>query len=162
MADIVLTLPDRLVTKRQLREVIQEVETIIEQAVQGSIRKKETGADFGVNKPSQMLGELLVLHSLHLNVDSLQQMKHILEDIEKKAVVLRVVLSAEASSDIRARIVRWFRQSMEVPVLMRFGIQPGIAGGCLVYTQNHRYDFSLRSHIEDSKISIRQALDQVA
>lgn len=156
-----IVLPDRLVTRRQLRELRTEVETIIEQAVQGSIRKEQTGATFGVNKPSQLLQEMMVLHDMTLTIESLKSLQKVIQDIDDQAVLLRVVLSAEANADVKSRIVRWFRTNMNSPVLMRFGIQPAIAGGCIVYTPNHRYDFSLRTHILESDVTIRGILDKV-
>lgn len=159
--DSPITIPDRLVTRRQLKELRIEVEAILEQAIQGSIRKEQTGASFGVRKPSQLLKDMMAHHNLTLNIESLQSLKRIIADIDAKAVMVRVVLSAEASADVQSRIVSWFRSTMERPVLLRFGIQPGIAGGCLVYTPNHRYDFSLRTHILESGVTIRSVLDKV-
>jgi len=159
--DLKIAIPDRLVTRRQLKELRQEVETILDEAVQGSIRKEQIGVNFGVKKPSILLQETMVLHDIQLNIKALQKLKAILEDIDRHAIMLRVVLSSEATPDVSAKIVRWFRSTMKQPVLLRFGIQPAIAGGCIVYTPNHRYDFTLRTRILEGDVRIRSILDKI-
>ena len=156
-----ISLPDGLSTMQQLRKVEREIEEILDQAVQGHIRKAQTGQSFSVKKPSQLLSELLVLHNAQLTEGSLRELKATVQDIKNRAVVLRVVLSSEPSPDVQSRLVRWFRSNFKTPVLLRFGIQPNIAGGCIVYTPNHRHDLSLRKEILTSDISMRQALEHV-
>jgi len=138
-----------------------EVETILEQAVQGHIRKEQTGTAFSVTKPSQALQDLLDINKRELTVDSLQETKQELEVARQNAVVLRVVLSAEPTGPIKAKLVRWFREFSDQTILLRFGIQPSIAGGCLVYTPNHLYDLSLRSKILSSNINFHEVIDRV-
>lgn len=143
------TLPSNIATKRDIVKVLHEVENLAEERVQYEIRK-EHGAKAALAEPSPQLHDLLSINSLSTQRPDLLKTKEFLQFLKERAPKVRIVFSSEPEQDVSRRIVEWFRHATGLPVLVYVGVQPTIAGGCLVFTPNHRYDFSLRKHLFES------------
>src|SRR5258708_21999925 len=67
-----------------------------------------------------------------------------LEDITAHAPVIHISFAADPSSAFLQKLVLWFRQNIHPSILIRVGLQPNIAAGCVLRTTNKYFDLSLR------------------
>ena len=154
-------LPDTVATKSQLLRLIHEVEKIQDEALQGHVRKEQTGKEFVVSQPSSSLESILEAMGRQLTMESLKEARAWLQSIRENAPTVRVVFSSEPERAITTKVVRWFRDSTGLPVLLRVGVQPSIAGGCVVYTPNHRYDFTLRHQLLSGGTRVTDVMERI-
>lgn len=66
--------------------------------------------------------------------------------LKSNSPVIHISFSTDPSAVVVAKLTQWLRREVHPRVLLQFGIQPGIAGGCIVRTSGGTYDFSLRQH----------------
>ncbi|HSH55760.1 MAG TPA: hypothetical protein VK983_02970, partial [Candidatus Limnocylindrales bacterium] len=68
-----------------------------------------------------------------------------------KAPVLHMSFASDPSAAFMDKLVVWLRQNIHPQVLVRIGLQPSVAAGCILRTANKEYDFSLRQALDDQK-----------
>jgi F0F1-type ATP synthase delta subunit len=70
-----------------------------------------------------------------------------LQHLKEKATCLHVSFPNDPSIEILHKMVEWFRKEIDPHIIIQVGLQPTIAAGIVLRTQNHLYDFSLRQHL---------------
>lgn len=144
-----LILPTAIATKSDLVNVLRNLEEVLDASVENSIRSGE-GVDFVSRADvSSNLAELVKVNQLEVSVQTLQALKVWLNHLKEHAPVVRFTFANDPNQQFLAGIVEWLRKNSGQFVLIRYGIQPSIAAGCLMYTSRRRYDFSLRQNILD-------------
>lgn len=142
-----LRLPEAIATKADLVNVLRNLEEVLDTYRQNSIRGEE-GVDFTARTDvSSNLAALVQENQLAVDVKTLTALETWLNQLKDRAPVVRFTFASDPTPEFLGRIVSWLRQASGQFVLVRFGIQPSIAAGCIMYTPAHHYDFSLRSKI---------------
>jgi hypothetical protein len=145
-----LILPSAIATKADLVNVLRNLEAVLDAFVENSVRQEE-GVDFAARADvSSNLALLVKDNRLEVSVETLKSLKTWLNHLKDHAPVVRFTFANDPDQKFLAAIVDWLRKNSGQFVLVRYGIQPSIAAGCLMYTPRHRYDFTLRKNITDS------------
>ena len=146
-ARVALKLPMVIATKADLVNVLRNLEEVLDTYVENSVRSQE-GVDFiSRSDVSSNLAALVQANQLKVEVATLKALQTWLTRLKDHAPMVRFTFASDPTPEFLGQIVSWLRQSSGQFVLIRYGIQPAIAAGCLLYTPAHRYDFSLRSKI---------------
>lgn len=155
-----LNLPNAIATKSDLVNVIRNVDEVIDSYIQNRVRDLE-GVDFK-SRPdvTSNLAELVSINKLQVTVDNLRSLKDWLARLNEHAPVVRFTFASDPTPEFVGNLVNWLRQASGQFVLIRYGVQPTIAAGCLMYTPARMYDFSLRHHLLTSQEVFSQALDK--
>lgn len=145
-----LKLPNSIATKSDLVAVLRNVDDVLDNYIENRVRDQE-GVDFK-SRPdvTSNLAELVSINNLSVSVDTLKALKDWLTHLNEHAPVIRFTFASDPSTEFVSGIVNWLRQTTGQFVIVRYGIQPSIAAGCLMYTPARRYDFSLRQHLLNS------------
>lgn len=142
-----LKLPASISTKKDLIETLRNTEVVLDAYIENGVRSYE-GVDFK-SRPdvSSNLAELITENKLEVSIENLKFVKTWLNQLKDHAPVVRFTFSGDPSKAFVQQIVLWLRKETGKFVLIRYGIQPSIAAGCLMYTPAGRYDFSLRHEL---------------
>lgn len=153
-----LILPISLTGKKELIKVQREFELLSEQLIESKVAAREVGQKRQVTAISDVANELMVLNKITLSQQTLPALNKELQKIRDTAPLLRVSFAVEPDRESISKIVSWFRKEVNPNLLLQVGIQPSIAGGCIVQTPGNRYDFSLRRHILESTDKFKAVL----
>lgn len=139
-----LVLPTLIFGMVEVRRLIRELEQLDEQLRQMALRK-----DVKVEMPR--VSRLLDALARENHCDLLRGTdRAVLSDFLKyvviKAPAVHISFAADPSAAFTTKIVGWLRANVDRLVLVQIGLQPSIAAGCIVRTQNKVFDMSLRNH----------------
>ncbi|HEX9594877.1 MAG TPA: hypothetical protein VF996_02005 [Candidatus Saccharimonadales bacterium] len=153
-----LKLPNSIATKSDLVGVIRNVDDVIDNYIENRVRDME-GVDFK-SRPdvTSNLAELVAVNKLEVNVDTLKSLKEWLAHLNEHAPIVRFTFASDPNPEFIGGIVNWLRMASGRFVIIRYGIQPTIAAGCLMYTPAKMYDFSLRKRLMESDEVFLRAL----
>jgi hypothetical protein len=71
--------------------------------------------------------------------------------VQETAPVLHISFASEPSPNFMYKIITWLRANIHPQVLVKIGLQPSIAAGCIVRTTNKQFDFSLASAFDKNR-----------
>lgn len=142
-----LQLPIGIISPMDIARMLREVEMLDEFFRQAAIR--QGGTPVAIPRYSRLLDDLVVNNKLNLlqNVDR-DKIIAFLHTMEKNAPVLHISFSTDPPGPYVQKIVAWLRTNINPHILVRVGLQPNIGAGCVVRTQNHSIDMSLRRFFE--------------
>jgi hypothetical protein len=83
-----------------------------------------------------------------------------IEDTLNNAPTVTLSFAVDPSADVMLKLVEWFRRSVHPQVLIRIGLQPNIAAGCILRTPSKLYDFSLRRHFTEQRLLLVRRLQE--
>jgi F0F1-type ATP synthase delta subunit len=78
--------------------------------------------------------------------------------VSQSAPIVHISLAADPPMSFVVAITSWLRANVHPLVLVRIGLQPSIAAGCIVRTTNKVFDMSLRHRFEQNTNKLIQAL----
>lgn len=81
-----------------------------------------------------------------------------LEELRAHAPTIHMIFASEPSAEILQKLIAWLRAEIDQRIVISVGLQPAIAGGVIVRTPSHQFDFSLRNHLAKSQDKLREAL----
>jgi F0F1-type ATP synthase delta subunit len=142
------TLPPSIISTVDLGNIARELETVDGFFAQAEARN--AGESLTPPKTSRTLENLAKDYNLNL-LDEKDRAKlaKFLEDLRTNAPVIHISFAAEPSAAFLKKIIEWFRLNIHPQVLVRVGLQPSMAAGCIVRTPNKYFDFSMRRHFND-------------
>jgi F0F1-type ATP synthase delta subunit len=82
-----------------------------------------------------------------------------LDQIIGTAPLLHISFAAEPSTQALEKILIWFRTNIHAQALLQVGLQPTIAAGCVLRTNNKVFDMSLRENLSNQKPFLVQLID---
>lgn len=139
-----LVLPTLIFGSVEVRRLQRELEALDEQLRQMALRRDEK---FEMPRVSRLLDALASEnHCDLLRGSDRTVLRDFLTYVLKQAPTVHISFAADPSSAFTAKIVGWFRANIDPLVLVQIGLQPSIAAGCVVRTQNKVFDLSLRNH----------------
>lgn len=71
-----------------------------------------------------------------------------LEQLMNKGKVVHVSFVTDPSITFLSKLTAWFRDNIDPLIQISVGLEPTIAAGCIVRTDNRLHDFSLRKHFD--------------
>lgn len=138
----------------RLRREITALDNYLEQE---SLRAG--GQQVKLPKTSRVLDELAIANKLNLlDKATRQSLAAFLEDLAKNAPVVHISFASDPSSAFMQKIVHWLRENINPSILVRVGLQPNIAAGCVVRTTNKYFDFSLRQYLRKHETDLLAAI----
>jgi F0F1-type ATP synthase delta subunit len=142
----------------EVHRLQRELEALEEFITQADIR--EPGKQPALPKTSRLLEGLAGNNNLNLlQTADRGRVAQFLQDISTKAPVIHVSFAADPSSAFTAKIVAWFRTNVHPYALVQLGLQPNIAAGCVVRTNNKSFDFSLRNRFSEQRALLLKAIE---
>jgi F0F1-type ATP synthase delta subunit len=152
-----LELPTLVFGPVELHRLQRELEALEEFLEQAELRK--AGKQPLLPKMSRLLEALAGNNNLNLLVPAdRQQLVVFLKHVSADAPVVHVSFAADPSSAFTAKVVAWFRANAHPYTLLQLGLQPNIAAGCVVRTNNKSFDFSLRGHFHEKRHLLLEAI----
>jgi hypothetical protein len=81
-----------------------------------------------------------------------------LQFVRRTAPAVQISFASQPSRQALRVLVRWFRENGHPNTLISVGIQPNIAGGCVLRTANKEFDFSLQKLFQQNKPRLAKQL----
>lgn len=146
-----LKLPGSIIGPSDLARLRRELENFNEAQHQADLRVKNGGKG-GAVRLGRVLEELATTNSCDLSVAKQREvLLHDLDEAVKTAPTITMSFAADPSAAFMAKIIAWLRTTVHPQVLVRVGLQPNIAAGCIVRTPSKLYDFSLRHKFTEQR-----------
>jgi F0F1-type ATP synthase delta subunit len=140
---------DGIMTPIELGKIMREVYSIDE-----FLSAKSHGIQSGLSLPALSPSLQAILNAQKINLllpDHRARFKQQLDFVRRTAPVVQVSFGAEPSRQALRVLVRWFRENGHPNTLIAIGIQPRIAGGCIVRTSTKTFDFSLQKLLKSNQ-----------
>ena len=152
------TLVFGLVEVRRLHREIESLEAYLQQA-----RIRAAGAQAPLPRLSRMLEACATTNHLNLmQADDRQKLTAFLQAVAATAPTIHMSFAVDPSSGFTAKIVTWLREQVHPLALLQLGLQPSIAAGCIVRTNNKVFDFSLRQAFDAHRSMLVEAIGKDA
>ena len=152
-----LELPVLIFGPVEIHRLQRELEALEDYLRQAAIR--EPGKQAPLPRTSRILEALANNNRFNLLVaKDRTELTAFLKRIDQKAPVIHISLAADPSSAFTAKIVAWLRTNIHPYALLQLGLQPNIAAGCIMRTNNRSFDFSLRHRFTDQRDLLIESL----
>lgn len=152
-------LPESLISPSDLSKAIRELENVDNFLRQAKARTP--GNPVTLPKTSQVLTDISETNKVSLldekQRDALGEKLNSLLDNPAK---VHISFAATPSASFLREIVLWLRQNVHEAAMVEVGLQPSIAAGCVVRTQNKVFDLSLRKHFKMNRQMLSTALEK--
>ena len=140
-----LKLPITIVSQPDITRVHRELSIFNDNVTQSILRHEDP-----IKYPA-ISGDLKIIAGDNqidlLKETDRQQLLDELDKLKKSAVTVHITFALEPSSEILQKLIAWLRQEINPHIVIQVGLQPTIAGGIILRTPSHQYDFSLRQHL---------------
>lgn len=149
------TLPSQLVSPRDIRELLLELESLKSWQTQHDVAK-EARTTYPISEPELSRDASGFVHSWTksgLTIEAI--MEHLSKSLHA-APILTVTLAAEASKDIQATIVKWCRINLSDTALVQFKTDPSLVGGMTMRIGSRLFDWSYRTKLIANKDRLRE------
>ena len=144
-------LPLSIVSQGDVSRLKRELEALDEYIKQANLRKPGTPLKT-LPKESVVLSEFAELNKLNLLTDNDRSRAiTFASELNDNAPVVHISFAADPSAMFMNKITAWFRQNINNLILVNVGLEPSIAVGCTLRTDNKFHDFSLRKHFESQR-----------
>ena len=155
-----MVLPVQILTQADVSRLNRELDAIetffSEAAIKGATTKS-------VPQTSQLLTVLCNENSLNLlKVEDRRSATAFLQMLRAKAPIVHASFATDPKPDFLMKLMIWFRKEAHPYVLFKVGLQPSIAAGCVLRTDNKYYDLSFKEHFRKSKEKLPAALRAIA
>lgn len=158
MAHKQFELPTLIFGPVELHRLIREMESLEDYMVQADIRTP--GKPIPLPKVSRFLEAVAANNDLNLlQSEDRKKVTEFLTKTKDTAPVIHISFAADPSAAFTAKIVGWFRSNIHPHALIQLGLQPDIAAGCVVRTNNKAFDFSLRNRFFEKRDFLLQSIE---
>lgn len=153
-----LELPIIIFGTAEVHRLQRELEVLEDFLRQTAIRTP--GKQPQLPRTSRILETLAGNNNLNLLLEKERAtLKQFLQDVTAKAPVIHMSFASDPSAAFTAKVVAWFRTNIHPYALVRLGLQPTLAAGCVVRTPNKVFDFSLRNRFYEKRDVLLSSLD---
>lgn len=155
-----IVLPERLVGSVDLGRTIRELQALDESLRQSDLRKP--GEPTQLARSSATLEELAKLNNVQLtDATQRQQLETVLDAFKKHAPRIHVSLATEPSANFTRKILIWLRTNVHPLILLEVGLQPTLAAGCVIRTNNKMFDMSLRHRFAEKRQFLADKIGEI-
>lgn len=154
-----LKLPNSIASRQDLTRVHRELREFNDFAMQSIMRH-----DNPVQYPaiSDNLRGLAIENQIDIRDEHLcNKLLNDLEQLKIKAPSIHISFPTDPSAEVLQKLVAWFRQEIDKNIVIQVGLQPTIAAGIVLRTENHQFDFSLRRHLYKNRAKLKEAFSSV-
>lgn len=156
-----IVLPERLISSIDLSRLIRELERLDESLRQAELRK--AGEATKLARSSVVLEELARANNVQLTDETQRaQLLSMMQGFKDYAPRVRMSLATEPSAKFTQNIVIWMRKNINPLVLLEVGLQPTLAAGCMVRTNNKIFDMSLRHRFNENRAMLVQKITEIS
>ncbi|HSH31644.1 MAG TPA: hypothetical protein VK963_03190 [Candidatus Saccharimonadales bacterium] len=158
-------LPDSIGSPEQLQEVAMNLDDYIADCRSRAIKQRK-GLDAATDQDNvlrQRLGDLAALlgPADKLDLEQAEQLRTWLTQLAREAPVVHLTLPDLAGASLKQQLVAWIRANLSPHSLVAFHHNRALAGGMVVRTANHIYDFSFRKRLLDQRAAIARIIKNV-
>ena len=147
---LTLQLPTLIISPTDVARLRRELVSLEDYLQQNHIRHPDL--PIRLPRTSSLFEELGTANKLDwLIKEDRQKAATFLEFMKTQAPVIHISFAADPSAIFMAKLVIWLRHNLHPQLLIRIGLQPTMAAGCIIRTKNRIYDFSLRQHLIKSR-----------
>ena len=155
-----LELPTIVFGPVEIRRLQRELESLEEFVEQAAIR--QPGKQAALPKTSRTLDAMAGNNNLNLlQAADRQKLKQFLESVSVKAPIIHMSFAADPSAAFTAKIVAWLRVNTHPYTLLQLGLQPSLAAGFIMRTENKTFDLSLRNRFLEQRGLLLGAINGV-
>lgn len=145
-----LRLTPSIVGAVEINRLLRELDNLNDFFVAARIRTPGTAVQ--PPKISGMLSQLAIENKLNLIEESSRAaLIKGLTQIVHDAPNLHISFASEPSPKALEKILIWMRGNIHPHVLLRVGLQPAIAAGCVLRTPNKVFDMSMRNNLKNQE-----------
>jgi hypothetical protein len=156
------TLPDSVVTKRDLYRLLKELETVDGKMIEADVRIK---ANIHDDQPIGMTDQLMqFIQQNDLSLQDGHERSEILKQVrllKDKVAVFSVTLAQPVNNEHLMQLIGWLRNSIHPQVVLAVGLQPSLVSGAYVRTANQVFDFSFKSALERNRSGLLKELSSL-
>jgi hypothetical protein len=146
----IIKLSDQLITSVDLGRTIRELEALHESLYQAALR--QPGKSVHLAKSSRTLEELAALNGVSLlDQGHREQLLNLLKALSVHAPKIHISFAVEPTGVFLKKMVTWLRENIHPLLLMDVGLQPNLAAGCSIRTNNKIFDLSLRQRLFENR-----------
>ena len=95
-----------------------------------------------------------------LSADDRARLTRQLQFVRRTAPVVQMSFASEPGKQAMRPLVRWFREKSHPNTLITIGVEPNIAGGCVLRTSTKTFDFSLQKLLQHNRSVLTNNLMQ--
>lgn len=151
-----IQLTDIVVTPLELGKIQREI-FALDEFLSADNHGKSSGSSLPYTSP--LLQNLVKAAKLNLlKVDERNQFMQQLQFVRRTAPVIQISFGSEPTKQALRVLVRWFRENGHPNTLISPGVQPALAGGCVVRTSTKTFDFSLQKLFKNTRNELAQKL----
>lgn len=156
-AGTALALPENLISSIDLSRTIRELAALDESLYQANVRVP--GQSVKLARSSRILEDLATANGVSL-LDTAKrgELLSSLKSYAKTAPRIHMSFAVEPSAKFSTRMVVWLRQNIDPLILLEIGLQPTLAVGCMVRTNNRFFDMSLRHRFKEQRHILREKI----
>lgn len=148
--NVQILFPDQLVSPVDLSRVLRELTALDDSLYQANIR--EPGQSVKLARSSATLEELARINNASLlDPEHRKRIIEILKVLREHAPKIHISFAVEPSAAFTREVTAWLRRNIHELMLLDVGLQPTLAAGCMVRTDNKVFDMSLRHRFEESR-----------
>lgn len=141
-----LKLPPSVVSPTDVTRLGRELEALSDFFV--GAKARQAGDPVQLPQTSRMLERLAKENGVSLlDEPARDQLRNQLKEVGDNAPSFHISFAVEASPKALEKLLLWMRQNIHAQLLIQTGLQPAIAGGCMLRTTNKIFDMSLRSKL---------------
>lgn len=145
-----VVLPLSVITVIDLSRVGRELSDLDDYLLQASIRTP--GTPMQLPRLSKLLDDTAAINRLNLlSEQDRKALINALSYIKEHAPKMHISFSAEPNAAFVIKIAEFIRTNIHPLALIKIGLQPTIAAGCILRTPNKQFDLSLRQHLKNSR-----------
>lgn len=144
-------IPPSLISEADISRMLRELVNLDNYIKQTKLRQPGSPIE-RLPKTSKSLNDFSTLNHINLLIDKDRDYANdFLEELIKNAPVVHISFATDPSAAFMSQIIAWFRHNIDQLVLVNIGLEPTIAAGCTLRTDNRFHDFSLRHHFDDQR-----------
>lgn len=150
-----LKLPPSIVDRTDINRILRDLDEREAQFIAAAAKSQV----LTTQSSNQKLSDLAGLNSIDLaDRDACQKLKAVLEQMAAKLPEIHLSLANEAPQEIIESLTTWFRTNIHPGILVKIGLQPSLAAGCVVRTPNKIFDMSLRAQIRQQQTYLEELI----
>jgi hypothetical protein len=153
-------LPLQIVGKGDVLKLKRELVALDEYVEQLKMRQADTAIEpHNLPKTSSSLNELSSANHLKWHIDKDRTAGiDFLNRLIEHAPLVHISFASEPTNAFMRKIDKWFRDNIDPYVLINVGLEPSIAAGFTLQTDNKYHDFSLREHFLNRKVLLMKSI----
>ncbi len=152
-----LVLPESLISSVDLHRTMRELLALDDLLHQADVRAP--GVPVNLGRSSQVLEDLTTANGVSLpDAPQRGELLEAMKSLTNNAPVIHMSFAVEPSAIVSSRIIIWLRQNIDPLVLLEIGLQPLLAVGCMLRTNNKMFDMSLRHRFQEQRHILREKI----